>query len=376
MTRLSIFLCGLAAGALSAQTLDQCRSLNHHGRLAEAQSCFSRLAAGSNPYFRAEGLWAIERYQEANEQFKALVKQEPKNALYRVRWGLLFLERFNPAEAGNLFNEALEIDKDNAQAYLGLARVSAENFGGKAVELAEKSAKLDPTLPDAHELLAYLALEDNDEERAAKEADQALAISGEALDALAIRAVIEWLDDKAETPHLENQWIDRVLKINPAYGEAYATAGHFFVINRRYTEGIKFYRKALDLNPRLWGARAELGVNLMRLGQEGEAKAQLEQCYNASYKSAEVVNTLRLMDSYANFTIYESNQTILRLAKKEADLLSPYFESEMKRAIATYEKKYQLKLNGPVQVEVYPDHEDFAVRTMGLPGLGALGVTF
>jgi hypothetical protein len=35
-----------------------------------------------------------------------------------------------------------------------------------------------------------------------------------------------------------------------------------------------------------------------------------------------------------------------------------------------------MKLNVPVQVEVYPDHEDFAVRTMGMPGLGALGVTF
>jgi len=35
-----------------------------------------------------------------------------------------------------------------------------------------------------------------------------------------------------------------------------------------------------------------------------------------------------------------------------------------------------MKLGGPVQVEVYPDHEDFAVRTMGMPGLGALGVTF
>jgi len=378
MIRFSLFaiVCGITATSLPAQTLEQCRGLQHHGKLTEAQACFGRLAAGSNPYLRAEGLWALERYQDANDQFKALIKQEPKNATYRVRWGYLFLERFNTNEAANLFNEALEIDKDNAQAYLGLARVSAEGFGGKAVELAEKAAKLDPKLPDAHELLAFLALEDNDEERSAKEADLALAISGEALDALAIRAVIDWLDDKAETPHLENQWIDRVLKINPAYGEAYATAGHFFVINRRYTEGIKFYRKALDLNPRLWGARAELGVNLMRLGQEGEAKAQLEQCYNASYKSAEVVNTLRLMDSYANFTIYESNQTILRLAKKEADLLRPYFESEMKRAIATYEKKYQLKLNGPVQVEVYPDHEDFAVRTMGLPGLGALGVTF
>jgi hypothetical protein len=35
-----------------------------------------------------------------------------------------------------------------------------------------------------------------------------------------------------------------------------------------------------------------------------------------------------------------------------------------------------MKLDGPVQVEVYPDHEDFAVRTLGMPGLGALGVTF
>ena len=369
-------LFGLATVALPAQTLDQCRSFRRHGRLAEAQSCFGRLAAGSNPYLRAEGLWAQERFQDANEQFKALVKQEPKNALYRVRWGQLFLERFNASEAGNLFNEALEIDKDNAQAYLGLARVAAEGFGGKAVEFAERAAKLDPKLAEARELLAFLALEDNDEERAAKQADQALAISDEALDAMAIHAVIDWLDDKAETPHLENPWIERLLKINPAYGEAYSTAGHFFVINRRYTEGIKFYRKALDLNPRLWEARAQLGVNLMRLGQEKEARDQLEQCYNASYKSAETVNSLRLLDSYSNFTIYETNRTILRVAKKEAELLRPYFESEMQRAITTYEKKYQVKLNGPVQVEVYPDHEDFAVRTMGMPGLGALGVTF
>ena len=32
-----------------------------------------------------------------------------------------------------------------------------------------------------------------------------------------------------------------------------------------------------------------------------------------------------------------------------------------------------MKLPGPVQVEVYPDHEDFAVRTLGMPGLGRSG---
>ena len=57
-------------------------------------------------------------------------------------------------------------------------------------------------------------------------------------------------------------------------------------------------------------------------------------------------------------------------------LLHPYFEAELQRILLTYDKKYKMKLTGPVQVEVYPDHEDFAVRTMGMPGLGALGVTF
>jgi hypothetical protein len=56
--------------------------------------------------------------------------------------------------------------------------------------------------------------------------------------------------------------------------------------------------------------------------------------------------------------------------------LLPYFSEQLHKAIATYSAKYKMKLDGPVQLEVYPNHEDFAVRTMGMPGLGALGVTF
>ncbi len=56
--------------------------------------------------------------------------------------------------------------------------------------------------------------------------------------------------------------------------------------------------------------------------------------------------------------------------------MRPYFEESCIRRLRLTEKKYKMKLPGPVQLEVYPDHEDFAVRTMGMPGLGALGVTF
>src|SRR5579864_9005471 len=315
----ALFVFGLIALPLASQTIEECRGLKHHGKLTEAQNCFVRLAASSNNYFRAEGLWGLERFQEANDAFRAATKQSPKNADYRVRWGRLFLERFNKDEARGLFQEALEIDKNNTGAQLGLALVAAQDFGKRAVDLAEKVAQQDPKLVEARELLAYLALEDDDPKRAAEQADEALKISNEALDAMAIHATIDWLTDKADTPHIQNAWMDKILKINPVYGEAYSTAGHFFVINRRYPEGIMFYRKALELNPKLWEARAELGVNLMRLGDEDGARQELETAYTGGYKSPEVVNSLRLLDKYKDFVTYKTPTTILRLDKKEAE---------------------------------------------------------
>ena len=336
-----------------------------------ASAVIGLIAVHAQTIERAETLWKQQQYDAANSEFRALVAAHPKNPDYRVRWGQLLLERFNAADAANLFQEALDIKKDHPGALLGLALVAAEDFQGKAVDLAEAALAADPKLIDARLLLARLALEDNDPGRAAEEADKALKVSPDALDAMAIHVTIDWLNDQPDSP-----WIGRVLAKNPHYGQAYALAGHFFVLNRRYEEGIAYYRKALALQPDLWSARSELGINLMRLGFEDEARSQLEDCYEHHYRDAATVNTLRLIDSYKNFVTYRTDNTILRLHKKEAELLRPYFESELKRVIATYEKKYGLKLDRPVQVEVYPDHEDFAVRTMGMPGLGALGVTF
>ena len=140
----------IAALPLAAQTLDECQGLRHHGKLAEAQTCYTKLSASSNLYLRAEGLWGIERYQDANDTFREVIKENPKNAAYRVRWGHLFLERFNNEEANGLFNEAIKIDPNYAPAYLGIAQVEAEGYSQDAVKAAQKAADLDPeTLPGA-----------------------------------------------------------------------------------------------------------------------------------------------------------------------------------------------------------------------------------
>src|ERR1700683_4766879 len=186
---------------------------------------------------RAESLWKEHRYDESKNVFEALIAAHPRNAEYRVRFGQLFLERFNGPEAAKLFNEALEIEPKQAGALLGLALVAAEGFEAQASYFAQRALEADPHMVAAQELLARLALEDNDPAKAAEEAHKARDMSANATQAKAILATIDWLNDKPGTP-----W-------DPHDGAAYETAGRIFILNRRYEEGIKFFRKAIAVQP-------------------------------------------------------------------------------------------------------------------------------
>jgi len=118
------------------------------------------------------------------------------------------------------------------------------------------------------------------------------------------------------------RWLDKIRQINPNYGEAYELIAHHLVLNRRYEDGIAYYAKRSRWNHVLWSAHSELGINLMRMGEEDEPRKQLEQSYDNGYRNEETVNSLRLLDSYKNFVTFKDDTTILKLNKKEADLLS------------------------------------------------------
>jgi len=364
---------GWCAPTAGKVTPEGCRTLRLHGKNAEATDCFEALARSGDPYLMAEGYWGLEDWESAKKEFEIAIKMPNSPMFWRVRYGMLFHERFNDKDAADLFNEVLGMDPQNAQAYLGLAMVSADGFDGKAPEYAAKAIALDPKLVEAYEFAANLLLEDAKWDEAVKQAQAALALSPDALDTMATMAAVNLLADKnAEA----DAWLAKMAAVNPGYSQGYASVAQHMVLNRLYPEGIRYYRKAVEVNPRDWAAMSQLGINLMRMGEEDEPRQLLETAYNNGQTDAATANSLKLLDSYKNFVTTKDETTILRMNKKEADLLQPYFEEQLHKAIATYSAKYKMKLNGPVQLEVYPDHEDFAVRTMGMPGLGALGVTF
>jgi cellulose synthase operon protein C len=355
-----------------AATPSDCWKLQRAGR--NAQSCFEKLTQSSNADNRAEGFWGLEQWEQANAQFR-LATQADSPAHIKVRWGQLLHERFNNSEAADLFREALAKDPNSAEAYLGLATLSAESFDGHAADYANKALSLDPKLAAAHELLADVALINDDRDVALAEADKAIAIQQDSLDAMAIHAAYEILSDRSP-----DAWFTRIQSATsgagPGVAEAYARVGRQLELHYRYEDAVPYYRKAIAADPNDWAAHSALGIDLMRMGQQDEPYKELELSYNNGYRDAATVNSLRLIDSYKNFDTYRDSQTIIKLNKSETALLLPYMRSELHNIIAAYEKKYKITLPGPVQLEVYPNHEDFAVRTSGMPGLGALGVTF
>jgi tetratricopeptide (TPR) repeat protein len=368
MMRLACLALLMGCGLLAQS--EKCDVLQRHGKRPDATVCYQILTRSGNALARAEGYLGLRQYQQANDDFREADKEHPNSAAIKTAWGNLYLGLEKLSDASDLFREAIKADANYAPAYLGLSKTLSGEFDKDALTAAREALVHDPKYFPAHEFLAYLALEDSDTKLATEEAQKAIDLSPEAVDGMAVLASIDLLKTDS------SPWMEKILKVNPLDGEAYSIVGHFMEINYRYSEAIAAYRKAIELDPDLAQARSELGVNLMRIGQTDEAQKQLARCYNEHFQSVETRNSLKFLDTVNQYQHFTSGSAELIIRKDEAPLLRPYIEPELKRAMSTYQKKYNVN-PGRVRLEVYPNHEDFVVRTLGLPGQGGLlGVTF
>ncbi len=382
--------------------LRDCDEYYYRGDRFEADGCYAELLTQSDDAaVRAEAAWRRGDLTAANAYFRTAVEITPDSAPIRNRWGRLFLATHQNNDAVKLFQEALELEEDFAPAKMGLAAVSAGRFEDRARALVQEVLGADESDIEAQLLIARLSLEDGALGRADEALSAALRIAGAQdlppLEVYALNASADLL--KGIT---DSEWTDRALAYNPGFGEIYATPAHFYVITRRYREAIELLFEAVRVQSDLWSAHAELGVNLLRENRVDEAQAHLALAYQGDPYSAQIVNTLRLIDSFENFRVLnrelpdngsdsdeptlvtadtepvtvESPGIVLRLHEEEAGVLDVYVTDLVVDSVRTFSERYQFDLREPVIVELYPEHDDFAVRTSGLPGIGLLGVTF
>lgn len=288
-------------------------------------------------------------------------------------FGYLFLEKYNATDALGVFRDCLKISKAYPDAMLGVALAKKYESSAEVEIYARAALEVNPNLVPARDLLAELRMQEENYEAANQEIRRALAINPAGLESLSLAAVHHLLrGDTTSFAETEKQ----VLAINPSFGRFYHTLAANLVMRRKYQEAVDLDRKAIALDPQLWPAYASLGMNLTRIGDLVEGRRAIQQAFDGDPFNVWAYNSLELLDQMDKFTRNQSGHFIYRMSKEDEPVLSPYAPKLAEEVYAKLTQRYGFTPKGPIEVEVFPDHEGFAVRTLGLPGLGALGVCF
>lgn len=310
---------------------------------------------------------ALRAYDEA-------VAADPLNLKPLLLVGELFLRAYNSPDARESFKAVLAVNPNQPRALLGMARVlDFDGSGAEALELVEKALSVNPNLIEGHIALAEHQLELEDYAKAIEEAERALSVNPSSLEALSILAAAHFLN--GERAAFE-QVKARVFATNPRYAEFYNTVAEVCVQNRLYREAVELAREAVGLDETSWRAYGLLGLNQLRLGAIEEGKENLERAFAGDPYNVWNKNTLDLVDTFSEYRKSESERFVAVVHGKESELLAPYVTAVAEEAYQRLADRYEYMPETPIRIEVYPSHADFSVRTIGLAGLGALGVCF
>ena len=331
------------------------------------------IRGGDDMLYVAMAMWALEYFHDANDVFKLVTQGNPLNAEAFLAWGDLLAEKYNDPEAVASYEDALQIDPNMPEAHLGIARVLADDNTERSQASLQRALEVNPNFMEGHLLLAEQRIDAEQYAEADEETEKVLEINPRSSKALALMATTRFLESDEDG---FNRYVGQVLGNNPLYGEMYYILADRSVSLRLYAEAVEFAREAIRLDPNDWEAHSLLGINLMRIGEEEEGKAVLEETYEGDPFNVWTVNTLTLLDSLTNFDRLETEHFRIKLHNEEREVLAPYVTDLLEKAYRELSARYKFEPEGPITFEMFPDHADFAVRTLGLPGLGALGVCF
>ncbi len=145
---------------------------------------------------------------------------------------------------------------------------------------------------------------------------------------------------------------------------------------RRYRDAVNFALVGLTLDDSNWAALAALGINRLRLGQMRSGRRALEVAFEGDPFNVRVKNTLDLLDKLDGYATLRSDRFVLVAERGRAELLAPYLLPIAEAAYDHYAARYGYEVKRPLRIEVFSDHADFSVRTVGLTGLDILGASF
>ena len=302
------------------------------------------------------------------------LKMHPDHRDALLASGELALEKQDFELAADTFQAALKKYPDDADLYFGVARSLERSEPPLAAHA------LSMTLKNNHRHLPALlyqaenAIDAEQYDEALRLLDKILAINAKQPAAWAYRSVIanlrndpkgaDFFRDGALSTWSKNPWIDHLIgrKLSQKY---------------QFAEGAAHQKKSLEFAVTFGPARVQLTQDLLRLGKEEDGWKLGEAAHKADAYDVHLFNLMQLHDELSKYRAIETDGFLIRMEAKEAAIYGNAVVDLLQRARKTLCGKYGLELKDRITVEIFPEPNDFAVRTFGMPGAsGYLGVCF
>lgn len=319
------------------------------------------------------GVEESQLLQDALRAFDEAVAADPSNPEPHLRTGQLFLDTYRSPDARESYQQVLARNPRHPQAILGMALAHEFDGSPEAMGTARSALEVNPDLVPARTLLARLHLRLEEYPAAEEEARAALEVNPSSLEALSVLAATWFLRDRHEDFEAVRA---QVRALNPQYPGLLTTVADMAVQTRRYADAVTLAAEAVEIDPYSWKARGILGINQLRVGAIEEGQAELERAFEGDPFNPWYKNTLDLLDTFERYRITETDHFIIAIDGREAELLAPLVAELAERTYQALAERYQYEPPTPIRLELFPSHADFSVRTVGLAGLGALGVSF
>ncbi len=315
--------------------------------------------------------------RDANDAFNEAERAGKGNVQLLLWRAELFLDKYDPGHAEEVTKEVLQQAPNHPDALVWMAHVKlaqALDFD-EAERLAKKALAVNGKHAQAHFVLAGIALRDMELENAERHIDNGLKYNPRDLDLLSLRATAKFLaDDNAAFEAA----VAAVLKLNPKYSRAYQIIGEYADWEHRYDEIVAMMKKAVQIDGEDAKAYAQLGLNLIRAGNDKAGVKALATAFDKDPFNVRVFNTLNLYEKTIprDYVTVNSKLFRFRYHKDEKAILERYVPGLMEQAWRKMTKSYGFVPKTPVGVELYAERQNFAIRTSGLPSTAIQGVCF
>ncbi len=312
-----------------------------------------------------------QMFKDAMRALDEAIATDPKHETARVELGKLFLEKYNSAEARTAFAEALRNNPRNADALVGMAELLDFDNRPGAVDSARKALQINAGHVGAHAFLTQAFLTTDMLDSARVHAEAAARANSNATETLIATAAVAQVQGDH---HAVRATLAQAR--GPAAARIAVALAELSVQQRQYARSVELARAALGHDSTSWQAWSVLGINQLRLGDATAARQSLEKSFAGDPYNVWVKNSLDLLDQLDKFEKRSSPHFQIIANPREIDVLAPYVTALGEEAFTKLKQRYGYEPPTPVRLELFDRHADFSVRTVGLAGLGALGVSF